>query len=401
MTPKKPSKETSKVISGSNKKRPKPISKRPTKKLVVRALKTIQGNGTEVYVFIAPGSALVETADISRVSRDDNDLLKGFQRPAIRTHVRKIAEYLSQDGVIFPNAIILALSSDVRFSASRGPKPAGLQDVAQAGTLTIPIRPEGERVAWIVDGQQRSLALFESKNKDIPVPVVGFVSDDLEVQREQFILVNKARPLPSRLINELLPETRGVLLPKELSTRRLPSELCNYLSKDPKSPFFGLIKRISDGGENKKAVVTDTAVVNMIRYSIQNPLGALAPHRGGPGEPSDVEAMYKILITFWTAVRNVFPDAWGLDPRHSRLMHSAGIESMGVLMDRIWARHGGQKEDLKTITQEVSSIAPICRWTKGTWDSLGVQWNEIQNVSRDIKRLQETLVRAYAVRSAR
>ena len=73
-------------------------------------------------------------------------------------------------------------------------------------------------------------------NRDIAVPVVGFVSDSLEVQREQFILVNKAKPLPTRLINELLPETGEIVLPRDLSARKVPSEFCGLLNRDPTRP---------------------------------------------------------------------------------------------------------------------------------------------------------------------
>src|SRR4030095_12718223 len=150
----------------------------------------------------------------------------------------------NQGRVLFPNAIILAMSPEVRFTSSRGPTPEALEKGIQAGPLTLPLRAEGERVAWMVDGQQRSLALSESSSPELPVPVVGFVSDDLAVQREQFILVNKARPLPTRLINELLPETSGVVLPRDLASRKIPSELCNLLNRDKKSPFHKLIKRM-------------------------------------------------------------------------------------------------------------------------------------------------------------
>jgi len=106
-------------------------------------------------------------------------VLKGFQRPEIRSHVKGIVDYLSQGNVLFPNAIILAMSPDVKFAASRGTKVSGDEGLSQSGTLLIPIYKEGERVAWIVDGQQRSLALAQVKQFDIPVPVVGFVSDNL------------------------------------------------------------------------------------------------------------------------------------------------------------------------------------------------------------------------------
>jgi DGQHR domain-containing protein len=325
--------------------------------------------------------------------------LKGFQRPEIRSHVKGIVDYLNQGNVLFPNAIILAMSPEIKFAASRGTKPTGDEGLAQSGTLTIPLYEEGERVAWIVDGQQRSLALAGAANQEIAVPVVGFISDSLDVQREQFILVNKAKPLPSRLINELLPETRGVLLPRDLSARKVPSELCGLLNRDQNSPFFRLIKRPSDSKQGE-AVITDTAVITMIRNSLNSPLGALAQYKAIGREAADLEAMYKILVTFWTAVREVFPEAWAKDPRKSRLMHSAGIEAMGVLMDRIYARLNGAEEDLTRVRKELEAVAPACCWTKGTWEDLGVAWNEIQSTPRDIKRLQDTLVRAYSSASS-
>lgn len=365
-----------------------------SKEIVVRALRTKQGNNTDVFSFFINGSDIVRIADISRVERDVTDVLKGFQRPEIRSHVKGIVEYLNQGDVLFPNAIILALSPQVKFVASRGTKPSGDKGIAESGTLTIPLYQEGERVAWIVDGQQRSLALGQIRGKNIPVPVVGFVSDSLEVQREQFILVNKAKPLPTRLINELLPETRSVLLPRELSARRVPSELCSLLNRDVNSPFYKLIKRISEK-RLETSVVTDTAVITMIKNSMNNPLGALAPFKSIATGRLEIESMYRILTTFWSAVRDVFPNAWGVDPRKSRLMHSAGIESMGVLMDRIYARFSGPNEDYKTIRKELEKIVPYCSWTEGSWDYLGIAWNEIQNTPRDIRRLQDALVRAY------
>lgn len=364
------------------------------KEIVVRALRTTQGEGLDVYAFFIQGADIVKVADISRVERDETDELKGFQRPEIRSHVKGIVDYLNHGSVLFPNAIILAMSPEVHFAAARGTKPAGDQGISQAGTLTIPVYDEGQRVAWIVDGQQRSLALAQTGLKSIPVPVVGFVSDSLEIQREQFILVNKAKPLPNRLINELLPETRSNLLPREMSVRKAPARICNELNRQSESPFHKLIKRISEKGSTT-SIVTDTAVISMIRNSMNNPLGALAPYKSAGQDGVDVEAMYRLLVTYWSAVRDVFPAAWGVDPRRSRLMHSAGIEAMGVLMDRIYARLSGVGEDYKTVRRELEKVAPACRWTKGTWESLGVAWNEIQNTPRDIRKLQDALVRAY------
>ncbi|MBO6947196.1 MAG: DGQHR domain-containing protein [Rhodospirillales bacterium] len=359
------------------------------KEIVVRALKTQQRKGINIYAMFLPGSAVLEIADITRVERDDHGELKGFQRKGIRTHVQSIIEYLNQGDVLFPNAIILSLGSDVEFKQARGRDPQGVMDASVAGTLHIPILEEGKRLAWIVDGQQRSLALSETKNKNLPVPVIAFVSPDLEIQREQFILVNKAKPLPTRLINELLPEV-GTMLPRDLSVRKLPSELCNILARDPNSPFKGIISRFSDG---KKSVITDTAIEKMIARSLRPPIGALNQYRGFANQPADTDAMYKTIVLFWGVVREVFDDAWGLTPQKSRLMHSAGIRSVGILMDQIMLRAEGLAAPEDEIRNSLLRIAPYCCWTSGVWDGIGMEWNEIQSIDGHINRLADYLCR--------
>ena len=362
--------------------------------LTVRALKTSQGDDADVYSFFAPGHTIVRIADISRLERDEEEDLKGFQRKNIKSHIKNIVEYLDQGNVLFPNAIILAFSREIQFKQARGPNPKGLTDVASMGTLSIPIREEGNKSAWIVDGQQRSLALAQSDNSSIPVPVIGFICEDLQTQREQFILVNKARPLPRRLINELLPET-GVSLPRDLAVRKIPSEICNLLNRDPGSPFYRLIKRMSDTDQSG-AVIVDSAIIDMIKHSINNPLGALSPYKGTRNDNAEIDLMYRITCGFWSAMRDVFPDAWGKDPRESRLMHSAGIQAAGVLMDRIIARLGSYEESKsKKIKNDLVSMAPHCHWTSGTWEGLGLEWNEIQNISRHIRGLADELVQIY------
>jgi len=360
-----------------------------SKTLQIRALKTIQKKDTPLYAFFLPGDLITEIADISRIERDADDILEGFQRKEIQKHVKNITEYLDQGDVIFPNSIILALSPEVKFRQSRGTDVKGTIKSGQIGTLQIPVREEGDRVAWIVDGQQRSLALAQTKNKGLNVPVVAFVAHNLEMQREQFILVNKAKPLPSRLINELLPEV-DTHLPKDLAVRKIPSELCGLLNRDPESPFYQLIKRMSQDGDGK-AIINDTAVIDMIKNSIRNPLGALAQYKSLGSEPSDIEKMYQTLVIYWSSVKKAFPDAWGLPPTKSRLMHSAGIHSMGVLMDKIVNRASGQTNPEKHIRDSLRRIAPHCHWTSGTWEQIDMQWDDIQKVGKHLRLLSDLL----------
>jgi hypothetical protein len=105
--------------------------------------------------------------------------------------------------------------------------------------------------------------------------------------------------------------------------------------------------------------------------------------------------MYRILTTYWSAVRAVFPTAWARDPKQSRLMHSAGLLSMGLLMDAVYARLSPESE-IATVQREIEKIAPVCRWTEGTWETLGLAWNEVQNTPPHVRKLQDYLVRTYA-----
>ena len=50
-----------------------------------------------------------------------------------------------------------------------------------AGTLKIPFpNGDGRKPGWIVDGQQRALALARSRRQDFPVPVNAFIADSVE-----------------------------------------------------------------------------------------------------------------------------------------------------------------------------------------------------------------------------
>lgn len=356
--------------------------------VVVRAIKTSQADGTDVYAFFLQGADVLRIAEISRIEREEGDL-KGFQRKEIRSHVKEITEFLDSGPVLFPNAIILALSPEVVFKYSRGSRPDGMLDFADSGTLTIPVRPDGRKVAWIVDGQQRSLALSKTCNKLLPVPVIAFVSADTQIQRAQFILVNKAKPLPTRLIDELLPEV-STTLPRKLAVRKVPSELVNALNGNPQSPFFKLIKR--ESSTSGDGIVADTAIVHAIKDNLRPPWGALSPyvHEGEGG--SDAEAMYQALVRYWSAVRDAFPDAWGKPPTESRLMHSAGIRAVGALMDAVMMRAETMAAPDEEIRGSLQRLAPHCAWTSGTWAGLKLRWNEVQSTPQHINRLRDHLI---------
>jgi DGQHR domain-containing protein len=368
--------------------------------LTRRALRILQSDDYPLYVFSLTADEILRIADVSRLSRDQSGDLIGYQRPEVRQHIQEITDYLDSDAVIFPNPIILALSSDVRFTRSRGPNVS--DGSAEAGTLEIPFPTgEGRKPGWIVDGQQRAFALANARRRDFPVPVNAFIADSVDVQRDQFLRVNNTRPLPRGLVTELLPTVRTPL-PARLAMSKTPSALCDLLNRDDDSPFRGLIRRASTPKDQRRAaVITDSSVVHMLRESLTSPSGALFPYRNMTTGETDFDSLWGVLLLYWTAVKETFPDAWGKPAERSRLSHGAGIRAMGRLMDRVLGavnpRHPRAAEQVRA---ELAHIAPRCRWTGGRWDELGLRWNEVQNVPRHINELSSFLVRAHLQREA-
>ena len=356
-----------------------------------------QNDRYPIYLTSLTGEELLAVADISRLSRSNAGKLLGYQRPEVRRHVRDITEYLNGKDVVFPHSLILAFSSaSVRFHAARGRRFA--DGKASAGVLEIPLPTNGgPKPAWIVDGQQRALAVSKSLRRDIPLPISAFAADSLELQRDQFLRVNNTKPLPRGLITELLPEV-STLLPPKLALRRVPAALSGILNSHPKSPFRGLIRRASTQSALRKvAVVADASIVSMIEVSLNSPSGCLFPYHNIATGETDFEGIQSVLFSYWSGVRKAFPEAWGRPAVQSRLMHGVGIKAMGRLMDRVMSaldpRPRGASERLE---HELAKVSPHCHWTRGRWKDLGdLAWNELQNVPRHVGMLSNLLIRTY------
>jgi DGQHR domain-containing protein len=366
---------------------------RPT--LLLPALEIRQGQRRRIYSFAVDGKRLLEFATVSRIRRADAESILGYQRPEVQSHINEIKAYLESDAPMVPNSIVLAFDKRVRFQ----PVEAGTgesQDV-RFGHLVIPITssPDHEKAAWIVDGQQRVAAVSRSRLKRFTLSAVGFIADSDAEQREQFILVNSTKPLPKGLIYELIPHTQA-RLPSLLERRKFPAYLLQRLSQDEDSPFRGLIQTPT----NPEGVVKDNSVLRMLENSLAD--GALYRFREPGTDESDAEKMLRVLKSFWAAVGNVFESAWGQPPKKSRLMHGAGITSLGFLMDAIADRlRGTLLPKTKDFEADLEPMTSVCSWTAGYWNfgpGSQVRWNEIQNTSKDIQLLTNYLLHQYKAR---
>lgn len=357
---------------------------RTMKTTTVPCLRIKQSDDRSIYSFAADGKDIQKFASISRIARTENGELEGYQRPEISRHIDDIRRYLEQSNAILPNALIIAFNKQLRFTAVE----KGGND-CELGRLEIPVADE-EKPGWIVDGQQRMAALRQMTGRRIMVPIIGIESRGIEDEREQFVLINNTRPLPKSLVYELLPSL-GDSVPPRMRARQAAYNVLEVLASDPESPFFHRIKTTTSQ-HLPHANIKDVSILRMIENSVEN--GILARY------PQTPRPQAKVLNQYWTAVKQVFPDAWHLPPRESRLTHGAGIISMGFLMDAIAFRlkQAGKNLNADSFRAELKPLVSSLAWTKGSWElapGMSIPWKEIQNTGRHIDLVTNYLIRTY------
>ena len=367
---------------------------RRAKELRLPALEIRQGPTRTVYSFAVDGKKLPLFATVSRIHRDDDAAIQGYQRPEVLSHIASIRRYLESNEPMIPNALVIAFDKQVTFEPDRS---NGRHHEVRTGTLVIPVDPDTPQEAlpgWIVDGQQRYAAIREARIDSFPICVTAFITGSDAEKRSQFILVNATKPLPKGLIHELLPSTTGTL-PVALELRRFPATILDRLNYDDDSPLNGMIHTPT----TPTGIIKDNSVLKMIENSLTD--GALYRFRDPTTGSGDTDAVLGVLKDFWTAVEGAFPGAWKKPPRHSRLMHGVGVVSMGFVMDAIVEQHQ-RIPSSKGFTDELELLGDVCHWTDGTW-RLGQgqqrRWNDLQNTPRDIQLLTDYLLAQYRAKA--
>ncbi len=367
-----------------------------SEELRLPALEFRQGPGKVLYSFAIDGKLLPSFTTISRIGRGDGNQVHGYQRPEVLSHIAEIRNYLESGSPMIPNAIVIAFDDRVRLEPLKvADSPT---DCARPGVITIPIDPnlpDAEKPGWVVDGQQRIAAIRDANLESFPICAIAFVAKSDKEQREQFILVNSTKPLPKGLIYELLPATEA-RLPSLLQRRRFPAQLLDRLNYDEDSPLREMIRTPT----TTRGVIKDNSLLKMLENSLSD--GVLYRFRDPESGQGGEEQILVVLKAYWGAAASVFKSAWGLSPHRSRLMHGAGIISMGFVMDAISDRH--RQAGLPTREQFHADLEPlkdVCRWTDGYWEfGPGAQrkWNEIQNTPKDIQLLANYLLVQYKAR---
>ena len=327
-----------------------------------------QSSEHTVLVFAAKASDILRFATIDRIGRDAQGVLSGFQRPQVAAHIREIQDYLEKPNSVLPNPIVVAFTEKV-----------GVKDLGN-GSAQLTIDLSNGPPGLVVDGQQRLTAL-SGVERDFQVFVSVLICQDEAELRRQFVLINNTKPLPKSLIYELLPTVDD--LPARLSRRSTAADLTARLNFE-NTALKGYIRQHTC----PEGIIADTVMQKIIMESLANGvMRDLIRHTKGEDE------CIHLVSNFFEAVKRVFPDAWhGHRPTTSRLVHGAGIQAMGDVMEVL-----AQRADARTVedfTQGLACLRGKAAWTEGEWELGGEvrRWNSLQNVNRDVALLKHYLV---------
>ena len=343
-----------------------------TNQIQFTAVGAKQSRSTRVFTFAAKVQDILDCCEISRAGRSDKGKLFGFQRPQIAAHIQEIRDYVSKEDAVLPNAIVVGFFlGDVKVKAMGD------------GVFRLSVSKDGEKRGFVVDGQQRLTALAQSERKDFEIFVSCVLCEDEEELRRQFILINNTRPLPKALIYELLPQVSE--LPKRLNARAFAAALTEKLNYSAQSPLRGKIHMHT----NPDGHIKDTSLQKVIMNSAD--AGAIRDFDKSSGR---MDFGFELLSNFYGAVGDVFPSAWnGQTPRTSRLVHGAGIVSLGFVMEALYSRTG--RLDRRSFARGLEPIVDANAWTSGAWkfqDGSVTRWDEVENTHRQIQRLALHLV---------
>ena len=336
--------------------------------LTYLAVSAQQSSEHTVLTFAAKAADVLHFAAIDRIGRDAQGVLSGFQRPQVAAHIREIRDYLQKPDAVLPNPIVVAFTDRV-----------AVEDLGN-GAVQLTIDMRSGVPGLVVDGQQRLSALAEL-DREFQVFVSALICRDEAELRRQFVLINNTKPLPKSLIYELLPTVGD--LPPRLSRRSTASDLTARLNFD-NTALKGYIKQHT----RPEGIIADTVMQKIIMESLSN--GVMRELiRGARGE----ERCVRLMSNFFEAVKMIWPEAWHAQTPHtSRLLHGAGIQAMGDVMEVLAER--GAARTVEDFRSGMECLKGKTAWTSGEWHMDGEirRWNGLQNVNRDVALLKHFLV---------
>jgi len=285
----------------------------------------------DIYVSTMPASQLIERSAIDRWTPENPE---GYQRLPSERRLSwgrgSAVRYLVREFGCFPTSVLLNIRGELSFEEEI--------DLGWCilGELTI----DDDAKLWLIDGQHRVEALKRAVERNADFEEYPVIVSLLRLPKRfdelmLFYIVNRRqRSVPTDLayrhLQRMLWE-KGAEWLYELEGRRgvhlgLATEVVDYLIEDPKSPWCGRVRRV---GEDKleEHIIHDKPLIRSVVEVLKE--------RVFEGMP--IRELADLLIDYWNAVANVYPQAF--EKAHTyTLLATPGIFSLHMLFPSVYAR---------------------------------------------------------------
>jgi DGQHR domain-containing protein len=236
-----------------------------------------------------------------------------------------------------------------------GSNPAKLQ-------FLISDMKEGKVYVSRVDGNHRLYYAAGDDRRDpllAEAPFQIHIGLTQEQERSLFVDINSNQ---KGLNSSHLAVMQSRLTEDQLEIRtHLDRWIANRLSKDPQSPWHGMIH---EGGSKKGTRAQGlTRLVNFA--SIQGGIGKLISKSQYIHDLGDAELQYVIIRSYWQAVKSVFAAEWS-QPKDYLLLKNIGVWSFSILAATIIDRCiPAGKVDVLDFSRYLSQARARFDWSKG------------------------------------
>lgn len=309
---------------------------------VVSAIPVKQPIG-EFLIASIPAKRLCDITyfDVRRMLKErDIETYLGIQRPLIQSRVDELQRYVRTVDACFPTAVILAVSS----------RCAEFDPTTNRLTLHNDPNPDGDtdptyyrNIAKVLDGQHRIAGLLDYPGDDFEVNVSIFIDIDLEDQAYIFSTVNLAQTKVNKSLAYDLSE-----LTKSHSPQKTCHNIAVALDQVEASPFYHRIKRLGTAtpGRNMELLTQATFVESLMPFISGTPTSDRdVLKRGGklsPPTPAEIEKhplrpyfiagddikIGDVLFRYFSAVRDRWPTAWGVNEKGAILNRTNGFRAL-------------------------------------------------------------------------
>lgn len=181
-------------------------------------------------------------------------------------------------------------------------------------TLVLPLQG---RFAQMLDGQHRIAGLQEAVNvqpeiADMEVLVSLFIGLNTKEAARIFLNINsEQKPVPRSLIYDLFGEAYND--PESALTR--VTDIVSFLNDTPESPYYGRVHY--PGKPNSQSLIDLAIMVNAMKPAFERN-GAFNKF-----QLSEIETQRKIVLNFYTAIKNKYEDVWD-KPKENLFLRAAG-----------------------------------------------------------------------------